>query len=428
MRFRDSRLIATAAAVAALLPLAWTAASPAHSSPFAARQTAVRAEVEPAALTPFLGKGLSWLVKAQHANGGWGAGSHAAQQLRDPHGVKTDPATTAFVGLALLRSGHTPDSGSYREPLRRATKFLVDAVRNSSDTGPLVTDLSGTQLQTKLGRYVDTALTTQFLSRVLTTLTPDDELHAPVDAALDKCLRKLAMVQGEDGSASGGGWAPVLQSSLALSALEMAGGAGKAVDAALLDRARGYGKGAYLTGSNRAAAGDAAGVELYSYSGAQRAAAVEARIASEAVAAAKRKGVLAPDAEVSEKNLADLGVPNARAAAAAYRQLEAQDSRIIADDQLLSGFGSNGGEEFLSYLLTSESMVLSGSDEWPTWNGRMRERLAAIQNPDGSWSGHHCITSPVFCTAAVLLCLTADRDAEVLRSLAQKTAAGTVGG
>jgi hypothetical protein len=37
---------------------------------------------------------LHYVVKAQQENGGWGAGTHAAQNIMDPHAVKADPATT----------------------------------------------------------------------------------------------------------------------------------------------------------------------------------------------------------------------------------------------------------------------------------------------------------------------------------------------
>jgi len=32
-----------------------------------------------------------------------------------------------------------------------------------------------------------------------------------------------------------------------------------------------------------------------------------------------------------------------------------------------------------------------------------------IQNQDGTWTGHHCITGRTFCTSAALLVLTVDR-------------------
>ncbi len=49
----------------------------------------------------------------------------------------------------------------------------------------------------------------------------------------------------------------------------------------------------------------------------------------------------------------------------------------------------------------------------------MHVRLEKIQDPRGSWSGQHCITSPVFCTAAVVQCLTTDRDAPMLVKIAK---------
>ena len=39
----------------------------------------------------------------------------------------------------------------------------------------------------------------------------------------------------------------------------------------------------------------------------------------------------------------------------------------------------------------------------------MTANLNRMQNADGSWSGHHCITGRTFCTASALLVLMADR-------------------
>lgn len=43
-------------------------------------------------------------------------------------------------------------------------------------------------------------------------------------------------------------------------------------------------------------------------------------------------------------------------------------------------------------------------------NGDITGGLLAIQDQDGSWHGHHCITSPVFCTATSLLVLSINND------------------
>jgi hypothetical protein len=71
--------------------------------------------------------------------------------------------------------------------------------------------------------------------------------------------------------------------------------------------------------------------------------------------------------------------------------------------------GLNGGEEFLSYMNLAESLAVTGDEAWRRWDSGMTESLNRLQNADGSWTGSHCITGRTFCTAAVLLTLTADR-------------------
>jgi hypothetical protein len=176
-------------------------------------------------------------------------------------------------------------------------------------------------------------------------------------------------------------------------------------------------------GSGRASGEAAAGVELYAFGGAFRANAADASEAKRLVDGAKARGELAPSAPVSEDNLRIAGASEpeqARRLAQAHDQNESQIERL-GDEQLLSGFGNNGGEEFLSYLMTSETMLIAGGDKFHQWQDKMQGRLSKIQNTDGSWSGHHCISSPVFCTAAVVQTLTADQDVEFLTAMAKKT-------
>jgi hypothetical protein len=383
--------------------------------------------ITPAKITPFVNKGIAWLIAAQHPDGGWGGGSHADQQNRDPQKVQTDPGTTAFTLLSLLRAGHTPSAGEYKDHVRRGLEYLITIVEKAPAEGPRITDIAGTQPQSKLGQYVDTPLTAQYLARAIELLAKDDSLYKRADAALDKCLAKLQASQEQDGGwGQGGGWAPVLQSSLSCSALEIAQANGKAVDAEKLARARDYQKKQVDVsgGSAVAKTETSAGVELYAFNGALRGGAAETAQAKSAIQVAVSEGKLPQGAAVNPENLRRAGVARDKVNrfAQAVEKNEQQLKRLD-DENLLAGFGNNGGEEYLSYLLTSESLVIACGDKFHQWNDKMHGRLQKIQNGDGSWTGHHCITSPVFCTAAVVQCLTTDRDATFLIAMAEKTGA-----
>ena len=97
-----------------------------------------------------------------------------------------------------------------------------------------------------------------------------------------------------------------------------------------------------------------------------------------------------------------------------------QSAKVQAQrEDVMDGFGSNGGEEFLSYLQTGESMIIGKDDSWKNWYDNTSGRLLNIQNNDGSWNGHHCITSPVFCTATCLLILSVNNDIDQLTKVGQ---------
>lgn len=81
----------------------------------------------------------------------------------------------------------------------------------------------------------------------------------------------------------------------------------------------------------------------------------------------------------------------------------------LAGAKFLDGFGSMGGEEFVSYLSVSDSLVRAGGKEWTGWNSKIKERLVKLQNGDGTWAGHHCITGRVACTSSAVMTLVAER-------------------
>lgn len=395
-----------------LILLAGGATTPDRSSPEPDRDT------KP--LPQFLHKGLDWLAAAQFENGGWGAGSHANQSIRDPHGVQIDPATTAFSAMALMRSGSTLAQGPYAKNVSRALSYLLALAESSPEEGANITTLTGTQPQAKMGQNIDVTLCAQLFSRVLPHVK-DARLKERVQEALKKCLRKIERGQNRDGSWAGGGWAGVLQSAMANSALEAAQSAGASIDEAVLERSRNYQKNNLDAKTGEVRTESAAGISLYSITSNQRATAPEAREAEQHIKEAKRRGELRDDAAVTKENLMNAGVSEQDAArlAGAYEQNKAAQ-RMLSDESVMAGFGNNGGEEYLSYMMTAESMVITRSAEYDAWFQNMSRRLGKIQEQNGSWTGHHCITSPVFCTAAVIMTLTADRDADVLTQENQK--------
>jgi hypothetical protein len=365
--------------------------------------------------------GLSWIIKAQQKNGGWGAGSHQRQHIRDPHAVATDPATTAMVAMAIVRSGTTLRSGQYSENLRNALFHLLDAVETSDRNHLNITTQTGTQIQTKLGSNIDVVLTSQFLSNIQAHLPDDSNLKARVKKCENICVDKIQRAQQDNGSTAGSGWAGVLQSSFATNALEAAQANGATVDKEALDNARKFQKGNYNTKTGDVKTDLGAGIVLYSVTGSVRASAKEARKVKEEISKAEHEGKLAPGAAPTAENLQKIGFSKDDALQYATAYEVYQSAKVEAQrEDVMSGFGNNGGEEFLSYLQTGESMIINKDDSWHNWYTNMSGRLLKIQNNDGSWQGHHCITSPVFCTATCLLILAVNNDVKTLTELGGK--------
>jgi hypothetical protein len=267
----------------------------------------------------------------------------------------------------------------------------------------------------KLGQHIDAALTAQYLSNLLGRMPCNDPKKDRWMNALNTCTAKIQRAQAADGSVQGSGWAGVLQSSFAANALESAQHAGAEVDDKALERARAFQKGNFNANTGSVATDAAAGVTLYAVSGSTRSSAKEARLAEETMERAKHEGKVDQAAPMSADQLqqAGMGRDEAEKAATAYQVYNAAKLRA-QDADVISGFGNNGGEEFLSYLQTGESLIINKDNAWKNWYGATTARLVGIQNNEGSWNGHHCITSPVFCTATALLILSVNNDIEAL--------------
>jgi hypothetical protein len=315
--------------------------------------------------------GARWLVSHQNGDGGWGAGSHGSRVAA----ATSDVATTALSVMALLRDARGTDA--HAEAVERGVLFVVQAVEKSPLEGARLEGPQGTQPQYKLGQNVDTHFAALLLGEVSNTMSA--EVEERLQPAYDKALTKVAAAQQGDGSFDSQGWATVLSSSVATQSLYMARKNGKEIDEDVLARNEVFQRELVDAESGEFDASKGAGVDLYAAASSLRG----NQQASEAPST--------PEARERADRAVDATVDSVR------RQTE----------RMIRGFGSVGGEEMLSYMMISDSLAEEQGEDWTKWQQRIGTHLAEIQNGDGSWSGHHCITSTPFVTAAAVMTLGA---------------------
>jgi hypothetical protein len=409
--------------------------------------------IQPKPLADSTKKGLAYLVSQQNANGGWGQGGgwRTANQggriegtnIQDP----PDVGNTAIATLALIRAGHTPQHGEYANKVAKAVDFMTSKIEKVEQESPYVTDVLGTQLQSKIGQYVDTFLAALVLSELKGKMG-NELAEKKVNSALDRAIAKIEKHQKADGTFTGNaGWASVLSQALCSKAINRAAQNGAAVRLEVLDRdsklaavgvdlkskdfsaptersvALGgeaasrvaigrtttVAAGGIGGGLPAAASGPSdAGVSVYSFSA--KAGGLQDALNTARPAAEQARRVLADKKATSDaRKDAEKAIDRAQQLEVAADAATNGIVKRLDDKNFIAGFGNNGGEEFLSYMNISETLLAKGGDEWKNWDKSICANLARVQNDDGSWSGHHCITGRTFCTSAALLTILADR-------------------
>ena len=147
-------------------------------------------------------KGMKWLVSVQGKDGGWGQDGGETSYVRQGEHLESngnDVANTAVAAEALLHSGNTPTRGEYRDSLQRAVHFILEHVEQSPAEGLTVTDQNGTQIQRKLGPYIDTFLTAKLLADLDGNMGNAKD-NTRVRMNLEKCVAKVEKNQLKDGS------------------------------------------------------------------------------------------------------------------------------------------------------------------------------------------------------------------------------------
>ena len=103
-----------------------------------------------------------------------------------------------------------------------------------------MTDLTGTQIQRKLGPYIDTFPTSKLLAELDGSMG-DEQANARVRRSLEKCVAKVEKGQLKDGSWNiAGGWAPILGTSMASQSLFIANAKAVPVPKAAMNRVEVY--------------------------------------------------------------------------------------------------------------------------------------------------------------------------------------------
>ncbi|MFO0802869.1 MAG: prenyltransferase/squalene oxidase repeat-containing protein [Gemmataceae bacterium] len=403
-------------------------------------RTAVQTAVKPKPLSDVVKKGLAYLVKNQQEDGGWNQGGGwrtsvdpkaggriEGKNVEDP----SDVGNTCFALLALFRAGNTVAAGEYKENVIKGLKFILARVEKADKDSLYVTDVRNTQLQSKIGPYVDTFLVNLVLAEMRGSAGAEEKR---LISALEKTMNKIVKHQDANGGfANNGGWAPTLSVGIANKSLGRARQNGVDFDQRVLDRALAQSKGA---AEGKGMAGGVAGKEAFAlgtapggprsggFAGGGMGGDAGVRLYSLGQGAGNSQDLLnslKADGKKAEEVLKDAKATKEQKAKAEklvqeYRKVEADNEKVqsdlaktVKDDKFVAGFGSNGGEEFLSFLNISEALLVKGGKDWTDWDAKMTDGLGKAQDKDGSWSGQHCITGKTFCTSAALLVLMADR-------------------
>jgi hypothetical protein len=411
-------------------------------------------------------KGIQWLVSVQGKDGGWGQDGGETSYVREGERLESngnDVANTAVAAEALLKTGNSMTEGPYRENLKRAVDFILAKVEASPVDGLAVTNLHGTQIERKLGPYIDTFLSAKLLGD-LDGDAGSAAANARVRKDLQKCLAKIEANQLKDGSWNiAGAWAPIFGTSIASQSLATAQAKGVAVNQLAMARVDEYtqlssnapvrAKAAMAPTAAPAPAappsgavgGTAGGVVGGIMGGVPLAAPPPPPAAAGGygsgsgggigsgsgagvgpgtppVSAIRPSAAMTYPAPVGSLSASSAGVSLYKRAqeleqitrtgedrmknAAQIKDIETQ----LSDPRFVTGFGSVGGEEFFSYLNISDSLHRAGGPQWDKWNADMKAKILQMQNADGTWAGHHCITGRVAVTSAAILNLLVDRD------------------
>jgi hypothetical protein len=295
-------------------------------------------------------RGDEWLLKTMHRDGGCGVDI----------GQPTDIGCTAMVGLALMAQGNTPIEGPRSREVQRILSFILRATENMPQDD--ITSLTGTQLQNKIGRHAHSFFAALFLAEVI----GEGWDIEPARVGLKRVVDAICGSQTAVGNWGDQSWAPMLGTVMGWVSLRAAHNSGMRVGSSPENTAK------HLVEQMRVNLAQHQGSWMHT-------------LYKNATGIRVLYAMGMDDDPIAKKAFGDV------------RQLVTKDN---------SAFSQAGGEEYLAFHLITETMLQKGGDDWAAWFPTVRDKIVGVQNSDGSWTGHHCITSRTFCTSAAILVLT----------------------
>jgi len=296
-------------------------------------------------------RGNEFLMKTLGRNGGCGVDI----------GQPDDIGCTAMAALALMAQGNTPVEGPHSREVQRILTYMLQKTENMPADD--ITSQMGTQLQNKIGRHAHSFFAATFLAEVIGEGWDTE----PVRTGLRRVVTAIVGSQTAQGHWGDQSWAPMLGTVMGWVSLRASHFAGMKVGGSSDLTAK------YLVQQMQTQLAQHQGSWMHTLY--KNATGIRVLYA------------LGMDSEpIAKKALEDV------------KQLVNKDN---------TAFSQAGGEEYLAFHLITETMLQKGGDDWATWFPSMRDKIIGVQNADGSWTGHHCITSRTFCTAAAILVLTA---------------------
>ena len=349
-------------------------------------------------------KAMKWLISRQQENGGWGPGHVAAGEDE-----RTTVGNTCIALQALFRDGHTPTSGEYQEQVQAGIDYVLEEVENSDAESLFVTDIRDSQLQRKLGTYVDTFMAASVLPEFKDQMKGEEGTER-LNEGVKKLLAKIEANQAEDGSWKNEGWAPTLAQGFAAKSVNRAAQLGWKVDESVREKAEEFGQSNFDSVNGSFSSDGAAGVELYS--NASNLQQIQDSAFTNRTLLSELEEKLATTDSEEERSAVESKLKKIAKCEADLKAAQQAVATRLEDPTFVAGFGNNGGEEFLSYVSIGESLRDTGGPEWENWNTKMSSNMCNTQADDGCWKGQHCITGGTFCTSTGLLVLLMDKEAD----------------